>query len=538
LSAPSQAALLEKAWKDRLASQSHDVGLCEYSRWQGDRMAPLDRIEDYHNFTWGTIGYNHLDAAEKQGQAALDASLGRIITRINSGPGKQGAKAVTVFNLSGWERNGLVLTGRIHPIVEKAKGVVVKDPTGRILPSQVIKDDRDRDGNLVMASLAFVSGNVPSVGYDTYYLDFTPQAAAAAASALRIDEPRLTLENEHVQVRLDPVSGGVASLIDKRSGREAIDGAKGAFPVFSGRPNPGLSLRPKPPANYDSSKSKAHLDWVEKGPVRATLRAQHHWPYLTFETRVTLAAGIPYVEVLSRMLAGVPPHPDAAPADIKEGYWFSFGPAFQPTSVIRDFPLAVEPTQKAAFHALTFVDLVNKDQGLLVLHAGTQWFRRDERGMFSNLVMREWASYFDREHGWPIYAEYRHALLPHAGSLTNAERLRASSAFSQPLIARVGPPQIGDLPVTRGFVTVAPEAVQLSALRKKTDGTLEVRVVEVEGHEANARVELGFPMASACETDFLGAKVADAAWEGNHLRFATKPWKIRTFQITPSPVKF
>ncbi len=66
----------------------------------------------------------------------------------------------------------------------------------------------------------------------------------------------------------------------------------------------------------------------------------------------------------------------------------------------------------------------------------------------------------------------------------------------------MGPPQIGDLPVTRGFVTVAPEAVQLSALRKKTDGTLEVRVVEVEGHEANARVELGFPMASACETDF------------------------------------
>ncbi|MGZ4887014.1 MAG: glycoside hydrolase family 38 N-terminal domain-containing protein, partial [Candidatus Aminicenantales bacterium] len=58
LGRPSQAAELEKAWRDLLASQSHDVGLCEYSRWQGDRMAPLDRIEDRHNFTWGAIGYN------------------------------------------------------------------------------------------------------------------------------------------------------------------------------------------------------------------------------------------------------------------------------------------------------------------------------------------------------------------------------------------------------------------------------------------------------------------------------------------------
>ena len=77
--------MLEKAWKDLLASQSHDVGLCEYSRWQGDRMAPFDRIEDYHNFTWGAIGYNHLDAAQRQGQAVLDTALRSLGGRVNTG---------------------------------------------------------------------------------------------------------------------------------------------------------------------------------------------------------------------------------------------------------------------------------------------------------------------------------------------------------------------------------------------------------------------------------------------------------------------
>ena len=70
LEAQAKPGLLEKAWKDLLASQSHDVGLCEYSRWQGDRMAPVDRIEDLHNFTWGALGYNHLDAAQKQVKTA------------------------------------------------------------------------------------------------------------------------------------------------------------------------------------------------------------------------------------------------------------------------------------------------------------------------------------------------------------------------------------------------------------------------------------------------------------------------------------
>jgi len=551
LGGPSQADRLDRAWKDLLASQSHDVGLCEYSRWQGDRMAPLERIEDYHNFTWGTIGYNHLDAAQEQGEAALDAALGRIARRIDSAKNAHGPRAITVFNPSGFERSDLVLTGRIYPIVEKAAGVIVRDRAGRVLPSQIVKADRDKQGNLVMAEIAFPAEKVPSVGYETYYLEFTPAAALGTSFDLRFDEPSLTLENEHLKVRLDPASGGVRSLIDKPSGREALDGTKGAFPLFTGRPNPNLSLRPKPPANYDSSKSKAVIDWVEKGPLRATVRARHNWPYLVFETRVTVTAGVPYVEVLTRMLCRVPPHSDVAPADIKEGYWFSLAPSFEPASVIRDFPLAIEPTNNKAFHALTFVDLVGKDQGLLYLHPGTQWFRRGEKGLLSNLVMREWASWFDREYGWPIYAEYRHALMPHSGRLTNADRLQAASAFGQPLIARPGMTHGGDLPASKGFVLVTPAGAQLSALRRKANGRLEIRVVEVEGREEEALVELGFPAAVVQETNLLGAKVVNVVRGMNRrpgpvrpprrflpdavnaVQVALAPWKIRTFEISP-----
>jgi alpha-mannosidase len=527
----SQVDTLEKAWRDLLASQSHDVGLCEYSRWQGDRMAPFDRIEDLHNFTWGAIGYNHLDAAQRHGQVALDAALRSLSGRVNSGPNKHGELAAIVFNPHVWPRTDLAMTGRICPVRPQSREVTVKDRTGQVVPSQIVKQDNGADGSLVMAEVAFLTREVPPAGYDTYYLHFAALPTAATGTDLRVDRSALTMENEFVRVRLDPVTGGLVSLVDKSSGQESLDSAPGAFPQFTGRPNPNLSTRPNPPAFYDSTKSKADIDWIAAGPLWATLRAQHAWPYLKFETRVSLAAGSPYVEAVSRVLAQVPPHSDVSPADIKEGYWVSFVPAFPVTKVLRDFPFGVEETNQPVFHALTFVDLVGQGRGLLVLHAGTQYFRRDAAGAVSNLVMREWESHFTKEYGWPIYAEYRHALLPHGGKLSNADRLRAAAEFARPLACMLQEPRGGDLPLSQGFLSVSSPSVQLSAFRRKRDGGYELRVVETEGGRAEATVAVRLPLGKAMETDLIGNRLGDAVFRNGQLAVSLEPWKIRTFHL-------
>lgn len=527
----SQVDTLEKAWRDLLASQSHDVGLCEYSRWQGDRMAPFDRIEDLHNFTWGAIGYNHLDTAQRKGQAVLDAALRSLSGRVNSGANKHGELAAVVFNPHGWPRTDLAMTGRIYPVPPQCREVIVKDRTGRVVPSQIVKQDNGSAGNLVMAELAFRTLEVPPAGYDTYYLHFSARPTAATNTDLRVDQSALTMENEFVRVRLDPNTGGVVSLVDKSSGQESLDSGAGAFPHFTGRPNPNLSTRPSPPAFYDSAKSKAAIDWIAGGPLWATLRAQHSWPYLKFETRVSLAAGSHYVEVISRVLAQVPPHSDVSPPDIKEGYWVSFVPGSPVTKVLRDFPFGVEETKQPAFHALTFVDLIGRDRGLLVLHAGTQYFRREASGALSNLVMREWESYFTKEFGWPIYAEYRHALLPHSGKLSNADRLRAAAEFSRPLACELQEPRGGDLPLSQGFLIVSPASVQLSAFRRKRDGGYELRVVETEGRRAEATVAVRLPVAKATEMDLVGNRLGDVAFRNGQLTVILEPWKIRTFLL-------
>jgi alpha-mannosidase len=532
LGAASQCDLLDKAWRNELASQSHDVGLCESSRWQGDLMAPADRIEDRHNFTWGAIGYNHLDAAQKQGQQVLDASLAHVAKQVGSAAQAHGPLAATVFNPHGWTRTDLATTGRIYPVPADTKDVVVKNSSGKTLPSQIVKSEKDAQGNLIVANVAFPAKKVPSAGYDTYYVDFAQQPAAPAKTDLVNDESHLMLENKYLFVRLDPTTGGIVSLVHKASGREMLNASQGACPRLTGKPNPNLSLRPNPPAFYDTAKSKAAIDWLAKGPLYAEVRAQHALPYLRFETRIRLAAESPYIEIYTRLFASLPPHSDAwPPANIKEGYWLSLTPAFPVTSVLRDFPFGIEPTKHSNFHALTFVDLIGKDAGLLVVHPGTQYFRRDEKGAVGNLLMREWESHFTKEYGWPLYAEYRHALLPHNGTLDNSDRLRAAKAFARPLLTHVAPPQRGDQSAAQSFVTVTPAGVQLSALRRKPNNRLEVRVVEVEGSHAKADVTLGFPVSGATETNLVGTKLAEVERENNKLRLSVDPWKIRTFEI-------
>ncbi len=272
-------------------------------------------------------------------------------------------------------------------------------------------------------------------------------------------------------MRLDPVTGAVASLVDKRTGRESL---AAPFPVFEGRPNPTYTPRSvygkkRPvPERYDSSGSKAVIDWVERGPLRASARAQHNWPMLKFETRVNLCAGLPYVEVVSRVLSEVrrcPTYPRNT-EDFRSISRTATGCRSCPrlrgcASVVRDFPLENNPTRQSAFHALTFVDLAGADQGLLLLHPGTQYFKRTADGRLSNLVMREWESYFTGEYGWPRYCEYRHVLMPHSARFDNAARMRASTEFSQTLMAYLGAAGPGALPARKSFLSVSPENVHL-----------------------------------------------------------------------------
>ena len=202
----------------------------------------------------------------------------------------------------------MVMTGRVYPLPEKTKAIVVKDRTGRVLPSQVVKSASDRQGNLIVAELAFQAAAVPSAGYDTYYLEPATVPQSAAKTDFTYDESKLLLENEYLRVRLDPKTGAVASLIHKPSGRETIDReARGLSALFRHAESKSLLASVSRPHITTAQPRKPNLIGSPKDRSLPRCAPSHGWKYLGYETRVTLAAGRPYVEVVSRVFAQVPP---------------------------------------------------------------------------------------------------------------------------------------------------------------------------------------------------------------------------------------
>lgn len=537
LGSGSKSVTLVKAWRNLLTAQSHDVALCEYSRWQGDRMAPLNLIEDHHDQTWGSVGYNHLDKARAEGQSVLDHSLSAIANRVRTLPGATGP-SIVVFNSCSWERTGLARSGKIYLKGHLAKNVSVVNSSGATVPFQIERTENDLAGNLAMLDITFLAKDVPSVGYDTYHLEFTPEPVEFPKTDLIVDQQKFVMENPYVRIRLDSTHGGLISLIEKQSAKEFISASKFSTPAFRGQPNLKYPfLVPDPDTSYDSSTATATIRWLEKGPLRGTLKAVHKWKQLSFESQITLYPHSPDIHVLTRLFTKVPPATDPRSAsiagdypraerNINNGYWAAFAPGFAVERVWRDFPLGSEPTKHVRLHGLTFVDLEGRDQGLLVLHSGSQYFRKESDGTWLNLVMREWESLFTEEYGFPNYAEFNYVLLAHGPEIDNARRIRAAMEFDSDLLTAVSRVGTGDLPPRKSFVRISPNNVLLSAFRKRPGSAYELRVLETAGKPATAKVEFGLPASHLTETDLRGRPRGERI-SGRTASLAMNPWEFR-----------
>ncbi|NQU41613.1 MAG: hypothetical protein HQ523_16840 [Lentisphaerae bacterium] len=538
----AKLARLDEAWKKLLIAQSHDVSLCEYSRNGGGVMQPLDPIFDTHGLTWGSIGFQHMDEAKALGSQTLNCSLHLISKAVNNATDRRDAWAVTTFNPCGFARDALAQTGKVYMGKRMCRNLRIRDARGRVVRSQLLSHERDAAGNLIHANVAFCAKRLPSVGYDTYYMESDGKAAKATPTDLCVDETNLTIENAHVVLALDPVTGAIARLADRRTGRLLIDGAAHAAPRFTGRPNPAYRSGGSSPDAYDSSTSTAEIVWIERGPLRATVRACHVLQAIRFETFITVCADSPAVEVRTRVFCDLPPRTEPQlggdrinawqyPLEITEGYWLRWTLGFTPQAVIRDYPFGVEATPKDAIEALSFVDFVGTDHGLLLMHGGTQYFKREGDRTVANLIVREWESPYTGDYGWPRAADYRYVLLPHGADFSNGDRLRAVAAFDQPPICRVDEPHAGRLPARQSFVAVQGDGALLSSFRRRRGRSLELRVVECAGEKTRARVRVRLPVHTIQPTDFLGTPTQEAVPLGEKQQVSLRAWEIKTFRL-------
>lgn len=138
--------------------------------------------------------------AEKVLLPAYDREMKRLSEAVNVD-----GQRIVVYNPLPWTRSGIIT------IQQQNKIEALRDMrTGEIMCVH-------NKGNV----LRFIAKNVPSSGYTTYVPAPAPKDADASEPVA--DEKGNLIENEFFKVKIDPWKGKIASIIDKRSGREMVD---------------------------------------------------------------------------------------------------------------------------------------------------------------------------------------------------------------------------------------------------------------------------------------------------------------------------
>ena len=524
-------AELEEAWKDLLIGQSHDVSLCEYTRWGGGLNPPVNPVLDAHFITWGALGYRHLDAAKVRAKNVLAKAMAGLTALLSGGAAIASAVngsslALTAFNPGPGIRKRVLETGKLQLGALAAQELCLLDDHKQPLPCQFLDVVRNEQNHILAANLLFQADSLPEMGYASWQLvaDNTMMPSSATTD-LHIEETGLMLENSCLRLRLDPCSGGIASLVDKLSGVDCIH-----------------ANQPFPTLRREGDQVKADISWIEHGPVRATVLSVAKFPGIDMEVRTSLAAGAAYADVHVRLFVHTPPPPPQPPAggfkngwilplEIEDGYWFAFAPGFVPSEIRRDYPFGVESCTKDVVDSLTFLDLMRPDNsGLLLLHGGTQYFKRQQDGSLANLVVREWESHFTGERGCPRVVDYRYRLMPHTAALTDRERLNAAAAFDLPVPCAVHASS-NAAQSTGGFFAVHGAAV-MSSLRRTVENQLEVRVLRTD--DGPGKVQLTGPLCSgaAVQADALGRITGTALRSADgSIELQLRPWELNNLRV-------
>jgi alpha-mannosidase len=494
-------------------------------------------FDHFHDIMPGSgIAVNYLDAkrnledVQRLGGEIIRGSLEGIAAHVNT----QGEGVpVLIFNSLSWPRVEMMEVE--VQLSAPARDVHVVDAKGKAIPSELLSMDAatHRARVLLLAS-------TPALGYSTY---FVRPGAAAFPDQSGVKSAADSLENEFVRLKLDTASGCVTSLVDKRSGAEALAPAE----TDTGGPKNSIcgnllqTFVDKPKQwdawNIDADFEKQHWDLdkadevklVEHSPLRAVIRVKKHFQNSTFTQDITMYAGVARVDVkmhvswhekhiLLKVAFPLSAH------NTKATYEIPYGSVERPTT-------RNTPAEQAQFEvpALRWADISDARHGFSLLNDSKYGY--DAKGNVLRLSLLRSPEWPD-PHADEGEHDFTYSMYPHAGTWREAETVRRGLELNYRLLPMAVEKHEGALPATYSFVQLEPNNVVLTAMKKaEDDDALVLRFYEWAGKEGGVTVQLPARAHSATETDLMEKALGELPLREGRVSVNTRPYEIKTVKV-------
>ena len=532
LEIPVDDNILWRAWEPMLFNQAHDL------------MSGV-MTDDVYKDTIHGYDFSKRIAGDEL-QARLEAVSNRIDTQGDGIP-------LVVFNTLSWLRTDIAVAtvGFTDPGVQNMKLV---GPDGCEVPCQILDAQRQVDGSLLNARVAFVARDVPSLGHAIYHIK--PLRKSATAPAAPQQTPML--ENEFYCLKLDPVTGAILKLTVNNGNWNVLSGPgnvvametdKGDFWELYRPLDPASRIAmteqhppPRPGAATFSTGQAEAAGTVTAGPVMSEFTVTH--PFSAkgrFRTTVRIYAGVHRIEIQTKVLNH----------DTDVRYRVLFPTTIQKGSAIHEIPFgAIERPDGIEFPAQNWIDWDDGKKGVALLNRGLPGNNVADGVMMLSLMRSTRIKAYGFQGGYEPgmgsdsglemgkELTFNYALVPHSQDWRQATIYRDGLEFNHPLITLTANSHPGVLPNHWGFLEITSSNVVVSALKPGEDDSAVLRIYEATGQPTNGvKVTLSAHIASAEEMDLMEYPVRKLKPNHDTVRLDLQPFEIKTIRLRFKAVK-
>lgn len=493
----------ETDWKKISFGQFHDLGA-----GSGIGQIYKDAARDYENV---------LRQARESDENSWRAMLSTANTRSGAGV------PVVVVNPLAWSREDSVVAD--VQLGGPAKVIHFEDATGKALPSQVISRDAATGSFHVLVA----PGSVPAMGYKV--LRAMPLAKPAITDLKAHD---FTLENAKVKVVVDPKTGCITSLVEKKTNFETIaaGGCGNQLQTFVDLPKKydAWNIDPGELDHFTPITALTSIKLIEKGPLRATLEIERTWQKSHFTQQIVLEAGSDHVQFNNKidwredhvlLKAAFP----LAATSAKATYEIPYGTIER--STLRD-----NSFEKARFEvpAIRWADLGDGQHGVSLMNRTKYGY--DAVGNWLRLTLLRAPSDPD-----PVadrgMQQFSYAVYPHAGDWKQALTMHRGYEFNYPMQAMQTFSHSGADGTSHSYVSTDADNVVITAIKKAEDrDALVIRMFEWAGKSGDVKLKVPAGAIYAASSDLMeNPETAHLRMEGSAVMVPVHPYEIVTVQV-------
>jgi alpha-mannosidase len=371
------------------------------------------------------------------------------------------------------------------------------------------------------AGIIFYAHTVPSLGNIRYkFIDISFPHSEISALKVELD----TLENQYLKVTLDPSTGDIKQILDKRTNTELLSSPSTLqFFKDSGQYWDAWNIDPQYEQKQLFGLTLQSWSIQEEGPLRVSIKSTRQFKNSIFQQEILLDAYSPKITV-KNWVDWQEEH-----ILVKACFPLTFSASFAtyeiPMGVIHRSTEGEEAKVKFEVPAQAWADLSGAKTGFSLLNDCKYGYDAKPSQLRLTLL---------RSPTWPDpnsdrgFHEFIYQLVPHQGSWKEAAIVQQAHFLNNPVQLY---PSFGD-DTKQSFLSTASQKTILTAFKRAEDGkSWIIRLYESLGQDVQETIYFPYTISKVHECNLMEHSIQALLHHEKQFDCSFKPYEIKTFSV-------